>query len=33
MNKARKWLVPPPLFDAPTQGNPLEFLAETYPEN
>ena len=33
--KARKWPVfpvaTPPLFDAPTQGNPLEFLDETYP--
>jgi len=29
----RKWLIllTPPLFDAPAQGNPLEFLDETYP--
>jgi len=31
--KARKWLIfpTPPLFDIPAQGNPLEFLDETYP--
>jgi len=29
----RKLLISPtpPLFDAPTRGNPLEFLDETYP--
>jgi len=31
--KDRKLLIlpPPPLFDAPARGNPLEFLDETYP--
>ena len=31
---ARKWLVlpTPPLFDAPLERNPLEFLDETYLE-
>ena len=30
--KDRKLLIPtPPLFDAPTRGNPLEFLDEAYP--
>ena len=28
--KARKWLLNPPLFDAPARENPLEFLDETY---
>jgi len=33
MIKDRKLLILPttPLFDAPTRGNPLEFMDETYP--
>jgi len=33
MLKGRKWLIlpTPPLFEAPTRGNPLEFQDETYP--
>jgi len=32
--KGRKWLIlpTPPLFEAPAQGNPLEFRNETYPK-